>query len=397
MELKIIEKEKFNELASEFECCNFFQTSNMGEYLESKGKEVYFLGLFDDQKVVGVTILSESYKFLNKKSYECLKGFLIDYKNIETVKIFCQKLVEFVKSKGGYKLSIDPYIKRITRDIDGNEVTDKDNNLDVIKCLENIGFRKSKKDVQVRYNFCLDLDKNEDDIFKDFKATTRNIINKAIREGVEIFNLTYDELPEFKKITEYTCNKRGLTDKPLEYYQSMFNLFVEKVVFKMAKLNINKYKKYLNDTKQDLENKLANIKNNNKKKDNYLFEIDNIDKKIAKINAIAKDDEYLPLACAMFMLYGDETIYLFSGGYDEYSEFGGQYLIQWDIIKYAINNKYKRHNFFGIYNYTDTKSPEYGIYLFKRGFNGYVEELVGEYYYPLGLVGNVYKIKEKIK
>lgn len=399
MELRKIKENEFNDIANTFACNNFFQTSYMGDYLKSKNKEVYYIGLWNDNKYEAVTMISESYSFLGKKSYECLKGILIDYKNKEVLNIFLNKLKDFVKEKKGYKLVIDPYIIKQERDIDGNIIENDNNNFDVIKSIENIGFNKSKYDTQVRFNFCLDLkDKTKEVVFKNFKATTRNIINKAIREGVEIFNISYNELSEFKKITEYTCNKRGFKDKSLEYYQKMYNNYKDKVIYKIAKLNVNKYIDVLNKTKEDYEQKVSKIEKNNKKKENYLFEIENINKKIAKINSIRNNNEYITLAGAMFMLYGNETIYLFSGSYDELSEYGGQYLIQWDIINYAIDNNYNRHNFFGILNFTNPKDKDYGIYLFKRGFDGYVEELLGEYEYVIpSIVGLVYKIKNKVR
>lgn len=396
MELVEVKKEEYNKITESFNCKNFFQTSNMGDILEKRGKKVYYLALKQDNKYVASAMLSENYTFLKKKEFICLKGFLIDYNNNKLVKEFSDCLLKFVKEHNGFKLKIDPYIIKEQRDIDGNIVEGGKNNLDVIKNLESIGYKKSKIDTQVRFNFCLDLDASEDEIFSNFKATTRNIISKSIREGVEVFNLSYEELPNFKKVTEYTCNKRGFADKSIGYYQSMFNAFKDEVTFKMARLNVQKYKDYLNSTKEDYLNKLEKIKNNNKKKDNYLFEVGNIDKKLEKIANIK--DDYIDLAASMFMLYGDETIYLFSGSYDEYAEFGGQYLIQWEIIKYGIANKYKRHNFFGIIDFQDKKSKDYGIYLFKRGFNGYVEELLGEYYiYINGPVAFLDRVKNKVR
>lgn len=398
MEFRIVDKKVFNELANKFTCKNFFQTSNMGEYLESRGKEVYYLGLFDKEEAKALTILSESYSFLGKKSYECLKGFLCDYNSVETVTLFIKELKKFVKKLNGYKLIIDPYIIKQERDIDGNIIVEGKNNFEVLETLKSNSFNKSKYDTQVRFNFCLDIiNKSEEEILKDFKATTRNLINKAKREGVEIFDISYDELSEFKRITEYTCEKRDFKDKSLEYYQKMYEVFKDKVVFKIARLNVKKYIEFLNNTKRDLEDKVSKINGTNKKKENYLFEIENVNKKINKINN-NKNKDYIDLAGAMFMLYGDETIYLFSGSYDEYSEFGGQYLIQWDIISYAIAHNYKRHNFFGILNFNNPKDKDYGIYLFKRGFNGYVEELIGQYEYVVpSIVGLLYKLKSKVR
>lgn len=397
MELVHIEENEFNEVAKTFSCKNFFQTSYMGESLNQRGKKVYYLGLKDKEKIVAASLLYESNKFLGKKIFVALKGYLIDYQNAELLKIFTTKLLEFIKRNNGFQLVIDPYIIEVQRDINGNIVNGGQNNYQVIENLKHLGFIKSKYDTQVKYNFCLNLNKSEDEIFSDFKATTRNIINKAIREGVEIVNLKKEDLNQFKEITADTCKRRGFTDKTIEYYQSMYDCFKDLVVFKLARLNVSKYLEYLNAVKKDYQEKYDKIKSNNKKKENYLFEINNIEKKIEKIKCLPIKDGYVNLSAAMFILYGDETIYLFSGSYDNLNEFGGQYLIQWDIIKYAIKNGYKRHNFFGIYNFTDPKNKEYGIYLFKKGFNGYVEELLGEYYICTNsLTSKLYKLKQKL-
>ena len=397
MELVHIEENEFNKVAKTFSCKNFFQTSYMGESLNQRGKKVYYLGLKDKEKIVAASLLYESNKFLGKKIFVALKGYLIDYQNAELLKIFTTKLLEFIKRNNGFQLVIDPYIIEVQRDINGNIVNGGQNNYQVIENLKHLGFIKSKCDTQVKYNFCLNLNKSEDEIFSDFKATTRNIINKAIREGVEIVNLKKEDLNQFKEITADTCKRRDFTDKTIEYYQSMYDCFKDLVVFKLARLNVSKYLEYLNAVKKDYQEKYDKIKSNNKKKENYLFEINNIEKKIEKIKCLPIKDGYVNLSAAMFILYGDETIYLFSGSYDNLNEFGGQYLIQWDIIKYAIKNGYKRHNFFGIYNFTDPKNKEYGIYLFKKGFNGYVEELLGEYYICTNsLTSKLYKLKQKL-
>ena len=210
MELKSIDKDKFNEIATKFACRNFFQTSNMGSSLEMRGKKIYYLGLEDDEQIVAITMLVENGTFLRKKVFEALKGFLIDYSDTELVKIFTEKLLEFVKEQNGFKLSIDPYIIEAERDIDGKIIDGGKNNYKVIEALRNIGYQKNKVDTQVRFNFCLDvLGKSEEEVFKNFKATTRNLINKAEREGVEVIDLSYEELDNFKAITEDTCKRRG--------------------------------------------------------------------------------------------------------------------------------------------------------------------------------------------
>ena len=57
-------------------------------------------------------------------------------------------------------------------------------------------------------------------------------------------------------------------------------------------------------------------------------------------------------------------------------KYNAQYLIQWEMIQYAIKNKYERYNFYGIEGKFD---DENGVYGFKKGFDGEVVEFIGEF------------------
>jgi len=94
------------------------------------------------------------------------------------------------------------------------------------------------------------------------------------------------------------------------------------------------------------------------------------------------------MSAAMFILYGSEVIYLFSGSDEKYmKEYNAQYLIQWHMIKYAIEHKFDTYNFYGIQGLPDKTSKDYGIYDFKKGFTsektGRVIELIGAHELPI--------------
>ncbi len=124
MNYKLVElnDEEFNEYAIKHEHNNFFQSIYMKELLVKENKEVYLLGLKDDSNnIICATLITNSSSFMGYKTYEALKGFLIDYTNEELVKYFTLKIKEFIKNKKGYRLIIDPYIPYVERDIDGKE------------------------------------------------------------------------------------------------------------------------------------------------------------------------------------------------------------------------------------------------------------------------------------
>lgn len=123
-----------------------------------------------------------------------------------------------------------------------------------------------------------------------------------------------------------------------------------------------------------------------------------IDKKIEEVNLLKQEHgEYIILSGAMFVLYGNEIVYLFSGSYDEYMKYCGQYRLQWEMIKYAADNNYKRYNFYGIKDVFDKNGKDYGVYEFKKGFNGYVEELFGAYETGTNLTYRIYSLLKSIK
>ena len=85
MELREVAKDKFNAIANKFICKNFFQTSNMGDSLESRGKKIYYLGLANKEEWVALAMLMEDGTFLSKKIflYACI--YLCDDYSVRVV------------------------------------------------------------------------------------------------------------------------------------------------------------------------------------------------------------------------------------------------------------------------------------------------------------------------
>jgi len=61
--------------------------------------------------------------------------------------------------------------------------------------------------------------------------------------------------------------------------------------------------------------------------------------------------------------------------------------MQWEMIKWALETSCTVYDFQGVSgNLEDKSNPLYGIYRFKKGFNGTLDELCGEFdrvYMPL--------------
>ena len=403
MQFKEITLKEYKKVSESIYCKNFFQTTMMLDRYKKNNEEYYLVGVEENNEVIAATMLVVHGKTINgKKVFNSYKGPLLDYNNTKLLEYFLKELTKFVKAHNGYLLYIDPYIPNVSRDTDGNITSELDNRK-VSKKIKELGYKYIGEYTQVKWNYCLDINgMSKEEIFKTFKPNTRNNINKTLNKYfLDVRKLSYDELSDFKRITEDTCKRRGFKDKELSYYEDMYNTFKDQVVFYICELNIPKYISKMEEDNKINEEKINNLSDsssNRNKKEAMKQVIDGNLKRIEEAKSIQKEKgDILPLSCAMFILFGDEIVYLFSGSYDEYMEFLGQYRLQWEIIQYACDNNYKRYNFYGIKDLFNPKGKDYGVYEFKKGFSGYVEELLGTFVKPIGLLGHLMNLYYKIK
>ena len=91
---------------------------------------------------------------------------------------------------------------------------------------------------------------------------------------------------------------------------------------------------------------------------------------------------------------GTDYISLSSGTLTNYKKFYPKYALYDAHIKDAYKMGYKYVNFYGISGDFNKENKYYGIYEFKKGFNGNVVEYIGEFTLP---IGNTYKVFTKLK
>lgn len=399
MNFRELTKEEYKKFLQNYNSVTFFQDYRMDNYSNLKNFKSYYVGVEDNKKIIAGARLIAKKSRLGKYNFFSPRGLLVNYNNYELLEFFINNLKKFLKKHNCLVLKIDPYIIYKSRDIDGKE-TNKINNIKIVENLKKLGFihkgftKGYDLSGQGRWYFVLDLkNKTLDDINNGMKANHRNIIRKSEKYGIEIKQIEYKDLPVFKHITEETSNRIGFSDKSLIYYQTMYDSFGSDVKFIVAYLNVEKYRKKLQEELEFNQEKYNVLSDKTTGKAKELkITIEGLIKRIKESNDYKEKE--IPVSCAMFMVYKGEISYLFSGSLNEYKNLYAQYLIQWYMIKYGVDNNYKRYNFFGISGIFDKHDKDYGVYEFKKGFGGEVEELIGDFYLPISVL---YKLKMLIK
>ena len=385
----------------------FLSAPEISELRKKSNWDTYYVGVKDTKKIIAATMLLAHRRHLDKYEFYSPRGYLLDFNDKKLVDYFTNELKKYIKNKNGYIFRVDPYLIYKERDINGDIVEGGVDNSKVVDNLYKLGFKKVSTEnmEQVGWMFSLDLEgKDEEQIMKEMKSSTRNKIRKIEKSGIEVNEIGYDELDRFQSIMEETSKRKGFSNRKLSYYQDMYNLFHDKdeVKFFITELDL---KKYISNLEKDIKeredklNSLSDAKYNDGAKKNLTNEINSITKRIDDAKSIIEDKgtDVITLSGSMFMLIQPEVIYLSSGNYEEFLKFDSQYLIQWDLIKYGIEHGFKKHNFYGIPANINEHPKDYGIYEFKRGFNGYVEELIGEFELPITWHYNLFKLIHKMK
>lgn len=385
----------------------FLSAPEISELRKKSNWDTYYVGVKDNKKIIAATMLLAHKRHFGKYEFYSPRGYLLDFNDKKLVDYFTNELKKYIKNKNGYIFRVDPYLIYKERDINGDIVEGGVDNSKVVDNLYKLGFKKVSTEnmEQVGWMFSLGLEgKDEEQIMKEMKSSTRNKIRKIEKSGIEVNEIGYDELDRFQSIMEETSKRKGFSNRKLSYYQDMYNLFHDKdeVKFFITELDL---KKYISNLEKDIKeredklNSLSDAKYNDGAKKNLTNEINSITKRIDDAKSIIEDKgtEVITLSGSMFMLIQPEVIYLSSGNYEEFLKFDSQYLIQWDLIKYGIEHGFKKHNFYGIPANINEHPKDYGIYEFKRGFNGYVEELIGEFELPITWHYNLFKLIHKMK
>ena len=402
MKLIKLSKEEFKEFADKHEQITFHQTEEWANLKKENGWEAHYVGLKEDKKIVaGALILSKTLPIIKKKMFYSPRGFLLDYKNKELLKTFTEEIKKYAKKEKAIFIKIDPYVEYQERDNNGEIVKDGYENKEVVDNLKELGykffgFNLMQDTLQPRWMHVIEINgRSEEEVQKDMESKTRKKKKKNEKSSIKTHEITREELPLFKSIMEHTGERRDFIDRPLSYYEAMWDNLHESGILKILIADID-FKEHYENTEKEKEEIEKSLKDRIYKHDNQILKmnekkylstnkqdeesIERLTKQLDKIKEYqSKYGDKKTLGTILFLIYGNEVLSLFGGTDDNLMQFQSAYTVHYAGIKYAIDNHYKRYNFYGITGDFNKDNPLYGLYLFKKSFGGHVVELVGEY------------------
>ena len=270
-----IDEKEFDKFVTSFPSTSFMQTTSWAKV--KTAWEHDFVGMYENDELKASAMILKRKLFLNKKLYYVPRGFVIDYKNKKLLKEFVNNIVSYAKKDGAIDIKIDPFICfnedniqniKKNKNIEVNKLYTNDTK-EIIKNLENIGFKHAgfKKEVnayiQPRYTMAISL-KDKDGNFYDketlrrnFPKNTRNYIgNYQEQRGVEFsFSTDIKDVKDLVSVLHCTEQRQHINLRSEKYFKKLMECFPNNAVLFFARVDINKYIKFLKEDMKENENK----------------------------------------------------------------------------------------------------------------------------------------------
>jgi peptidoglycan pentaglycine glycine transferase (the first glycine) len=320
--IDIKEKDRFNKFVASHGRGHFLQLWEWGEVKKGMGWEPLPLVLEQDGEIrASLLILKRRLPLplLQKCIFYSPRGPVVDTNSEELCQALFAGASRVAKEHSAIFLKIDPDI-RVDNEVFKN-------------ILKKCSFRRNEtgldfEGVQPNFIFRLDITPSEISLLQNMHSKWRYNIKLADRKGVKIKPAeSKNDLRVFYSILEETASRDKFLIRGYEYFEWIWDYMVEKGY---AQIFMAEYQGQV-------------------------------------------------ISAALVMLLGDKAWYLYGASSNEYRNVMPNYLIQWEMICWARNQGCTLYDFRGVSGDLDESNPLYGLYRFKKGFNGQFTEFIGEW------------------
>ncbi|MDX9872730.1 MAG: peptidoglycan bridge formation glycyltransferase FemA/FemB family protein, partial [Clostridia bacterium] len=266
-----------------------------------------------------LTILQRGIPGTGKLIFYAPRGPVGDVDNWELMDFLFSEAKKLAQSREAVFLKIDPDIP-----------AENEKFRDYLKSRKFVNAEKGEgfEGVQPKFVFRLDITLPEEVLFKNFHEKTRYNIRLALKKGVEIKEeCTKKDLPVFYKLLKETTERDKFLVRPYDYFADLWDYLTPRGYLKL-------FMAYY---------------------------------------------EGRPIAGTLAFLFGDKAWYIYGASSNSHRNVMPNYLLQWTMIKWAQANNCTMYDFRGVPGHLTEENPLYGLYRFKKGFNGVYTEFVGEY------------------
>jgi len=314
------ERERFDQFMARHPKGHVLQTWGWGDLKSKTGWKPWRLVLENEKGeiVAGISILERKIPVVGIPIFYASRGPVLDTKDHQLFDALLREVKKLAKQRGAIFLKIDPDIPSSDKELENY--------------LKSRGFRSAEtgkgfEGVQPKYVFRLDISPDEETLMAQMHQKTRYNVKLAIKKGVKIRIGTKADLPEFYRVLKETTERDKFLVRAYSYFEDMYD---ELHSVGMLELFLAEY-----------EGKI--------------------------------------IAGTLALIIGEKAWYLYGASSNSHRNVMPNYLIQWEMIRWAKSRGCTLYDFRGVPGQLTEDNPLYGLYRFKKGFNGVYTEFIGEW------------------
>jgi len=321
------EKALFNDFMAVHPKGHVLQTWEWGELKAKTGwQPLRLLVERDGLPVAAVSLLKRRIPVLGKYIFYAPRGPVLDITDRELFNFLLAEVRRLAKAQGVIFLKVDPDVPSSDAAWQG--------------ALKGAGFISSEKGegfegVQPKYVFRLDISPDEETLLANLHQKTRYNIRLAEKKGVAIREeCGREDLPDFYRILKETTERDKFLVRSYSYFEDFYDILVP----------------------------------------------------AGQAELFMADYEGQPIAGTLLFKLGSKAWYIYGASSNSARQVMPNYLIQWAMIRWAKAHGCTLYDFRGVPGQLTEENPLYGLYRFKKGFNGEFTEFIGEFdliYQPL--------------
>jgi lipid II:glycine glycyltransferase (peptidoglycan interpeptide bridge formation enzyme) len=252
----------------------------------------------------------------------CTKGPWLPWEDEEAIRAFFEGVRTVARREGAHTVKIEPEVLEQQKDVKA--------------LLGEIGFRKSRYDLNQKTTLVVDLNLPEEDLLAKMKSKTRYNVRLAAKKGVEVvepdFNEAWETFYEWMKATSERKEDYVLR-RPRDYLRSVMRA--------------------MHDAGQG-----------------RLF---------------FAEHEGTPLAGMYVFTFGEKYWYMYGASSEEKRNLKPNYLLQWEVMRWARNRGLTHYDMVGVPKSEELNegSSLWSVYKFKEGFGGEIVDSLGCFDLPV--------------
>lgn len=379
-----ITQEQHNEFIKKSAYCNLLQSAQWAKVKDNWGSML--AGVKDEHgNLVASSLILIKQLPMHFTMFYIPRGPILDYENANLLRFYFQELKKVAKKHHCLFMKFDPELHIRDFEVGEKDVPMYDSIEQIMANIQHAGGIHQgfttfiEETIQPRFHMGVKQCAQMDDHVP--RATFRSK-NVAVRKHVHVELVGKEGLHEFAEVMKLTEKRKNVALRDEQYFEKLMDIYGEQAYLFLARVNPHVRANELREQLSQIDEELQSEETGNKKRKKLVEEqkqaVQELDSMKDLLEAYPGETT---IAGGLMIGFGDTVEMLYAGMNEDFKTFRPQYLTYMTQFTYAFEQGYAYVTMGGVEG-----TLEDGLSAYKRSFNPLINEMIGEFDYPVNML-----------